>query len=221
MSMRVWPVIHVQSQAQVLANAAIAAAAGVHGVFLIHMDGEDDTLDPLGAVLRARYPELKIGVNYLSLPAPAALEHSLASGFDATWTDKPGVRSDGEAWHVPALAARLAAHPKHLFFGSVAFKYQPEDPEPGAAAVKAWARGMIPTTSGLATGQAPSLEKLVAIRAALGPNAPLALASGVDPNNVALLAPLLTDILVSTGISRDFYNFNPERLAQLLARVAD
>ena len=76
---------------------------------------------------------------------------------------------------------------------------------------------MVPTTSGLATGHAPEVGKLRAIREAIGGYNQLALASGAAPENIGRLAPYLTDILVSTGISKNFHEFEPSRLHAMVA----
>ena len=86
---QVWPVIHFDTPASAYRNAAIAAHCGCTGVFLIHMDGLDDQLDPVAVEIKRRHPELKVGINYLTLPAPVALVRSLSLGLDATWTDTP------------------------------------------------------------------------------------------------------------------------------------
>lgn len=215
--LRVWPVIHLHTVAQAVANARIDQAAGAHGVFLIHMSGDDDMIEPAGRAISEQCPGLVVGANYLSLSATQALERSLAAGFAATWSDAPGVHSTGVNESARALASRVRQHPGHEFFASVAFKYQEPDPDPGKAASAALSLDMIPTTSGPATGQAPAIEKLQAIRASIGPSAALALASGVTPENVAQLVPCLSDILVATGISADFHTFDPARLSRLMA----
>lgn len=215
--LRIWPVIHLESVEQALANARVALAEGASGVFLIHMDGDDDMIEPAAIAIRAACPGLAIGANYLSLPASAALIRALTAGLEASWSDNPGVRSDRITDEAQAIAGVLADHPNHLFFGSVAFKYQPSDPNPGEAAVRAQSLGMLPTTSGTATGRAPSGAKLTGIREALGPEGRLAVASGVDRTNIGEIAPLVSDILVSTGICQDFYTFDPARLAALIA----
>lgn len=215
-SLRVWPVIHLHTVALAVANARMAQAAGAHGVFLIHMSGADDMIEPAGWAIAEQCPGLAVGANYLSLSATQALERSLAAGFAATWSDAPGVHSAGVTDSAHALASRVRQHPGHEFFASVAFKYQEPDPNPGEAASAALALDMIPTTSGPATGQAPAIEKLHAIRASIGPSAPLALASGVTPANAAQLAPCLSDILVATGIGADFHTFDPSRLLRLM-----
>ena len=211
----VWPVIHVESAAQALANAELAFEQAVAGVFLIQMQGRDELLGPIAQQLKTRWPQRSVGVNFLSLPADTALQRSLSLGLDATWTDKPGVRSDRVlpvAWRVQALLERAS---RHLFFGSVAFKYQEVDSDPGRAAVLASKLGMIPTTSGEATGVAPAQSKLQTMHRSVE-GAALAVASGITPENILSFAPYLSHVLVATGIAKDFHNLDADRLRLLL-----
>lgn len=217
MTTEIWPVIHLSTPELAYRNAEIAAACGCSGVVVIHMDGRDDEIDAVAVEIKTRIPALKVGANYLTLPAHLALKRSVALGLDATWADAPGVRSEGidEAMQ-QALQPLLQANPKHLFFGSVAFKYQPVDADPPAAARNALALGMIPTTSGMATGVAPESSKLAGMRAAIG-DAPLAVASGITADNATELGRFLTHILVSTGISKSFHEFDEQSLQRLVA----
>lgn len=212
---RLWPVIHLLDLPLAVANARMAHQAGVHGVFLIHMDGDDHLIGPASRAIASACPGLVLGANFLSLEPLEALEQSLRLGLSATWTDRPGVRSDGTTDQAHRIADRLAGVKDHDFFASVAFKYQPADPDPGAAALAALALGMIPTTSGPATGRAPAVSKLQAIRKAIGPSAGLALASGVDPDNAATLGGWVSDVLVSTGIGADFHTFDEDKIRRL------
>lgn len=215
-SIRVWPVIHVRDAETALSNAALAAQLGAHGVFLIQMEGHDELLDPIAKTIRERFPSLALGVNYLSMDADFALGRAIHHTYHASWTDNPGVRSDGTQAMGEACADQLRHHPDHEFFAAVAFKYQRVDPAPASAAQKALAMGMLPTTSGAATGVAPDVEKLAAIRAGIGPEARLAVASGVTPENVAAMKPFVTDFLVATGIGQDFYTFDRGKLEALM-----
>ncbi len=74
------------------------------------------------------------------------------------------------------------------------------------------------TTSGIATGREADDAKIADFRAGLG-DAPLALASGVTPQNAARYGRDVDCFLVATGINRDgdFYNIDPARLDALLA----
>lgn len=215
---QVLPVIHVLDVAQAVQNAQLAFEHGADGVFVISMDGRDDELDGVACHLKSRWPDRFIGVNYLTVAPLAALERSLLFGLDATWTDKPGVTSQEASDQARLISELLLRHPKHKFFGSVAFKYQPTDSDPSKAAVNAATLGMVPTTSGSATGIPPAVTKVAAMRRALG-TGPLALASGLTPENVGVLAPYLTHLLVATGVSRSFHEFDAELLARFVAAV--
>ncbi len=46
------------------------------------------------------------------------------------------------------------------------------------------------------------------------------MASGIDPHNVYELGRFLTHILVSTGISSSFYDFDEGLLQRLMAQLA-
>ena len=220
--MKVWPVIHLSTLELAYRNASMAAEHGAEGVFLIHMGGDDEQILPVALHLHARLPGLKVGANYLSKGPLAAWEIACQSGLAATWTDRPGVRSDRTNEEAMQVAHRIKNEGPALFFASVAFKYQPVDPDPGTAAIRAWELGFVPTTSGQATGHAPPVAKLQAMRNALdqhGPGAPLALASGADPDNIQALAPFLSHVLVSTGISSSFHAFDEEKLRRFMVAI--
>lgn len=216
----IWPVIHLSTPELAVSNALMARDSHCTGVFLISMDGRDEAIDPAAALIRERVPGLLLGVNYLGMPAPDALRHSLAMGYDATWSDAPGVRSDEVQPKAFAVERLLQDARPHRFFGSVAFKYQAPDADPGRAALLATQLGMIATTSGEATGVAPPARKLAQMRAALG-EAPLALASGVTPDNAYELGRFLTHVLVATGVSKNFEEFDDYLLKELVKQLQD
>ena len=113
------------------------------------------------------------------------------------------------------LTPRLADKP---FFAACAFKGQVYDPDPGASAHELHNLGFIPTTSGPGTGRPPGEDHLQAIRTKYAIDLPLALASGVTPENVHIFKPYISHILVSTGISSGFYSFDEAKLAALMER---
>lgn len=215
----VWPVIHLQSPSQGIANARLAAECGCQGVFLISMNGDDGMIDPVADGIKKRLPNLKVGVNYLTKAADKAISDSLAAGHHATWADDAGVRSDAASPLAHQCEALLIDQKEHLFFAGIAFKYRKEEPDPPRAAARALYLGFLPTTSGTATGSAPDVAKLAGIRAAISPSAPLAVASGITPDNVALLGPHLSHILVATGISSSFHEFDADLLKTLMRNL--
>jgi hypothetical protein len=205
-------VIHHLDQVTTLRNAEIAAEAGFEGVLLIEMDGEDHLLDEPSKAVKAAHPDMIVGTNRLTAGTRAAILTPHLHGLDASWIDNPGlssVSSDGRPEKIAeALSFAREENPDFLFFGSVAFKTQRPDPDPARAARLAADLGWIATTSGPATGIAPEIDKLRIMREAI-PDGKLAVASGVDPENAERIAPLVDWILVATGISRDFHNFDP------------
>lgn len=197
---QVWPVIHYETIRQALDNAAIVARCGCPGVFLISMDGRDDELDQAIVAVKARFPELKVGGNFLTQGPLAALQRCLDLDIDATWTDNAGVTSFGPNDEALQIAQLLQEHPAHMFFGSVAFKGQAPEKFPAQAGVAATNLGMIATTSGPATGKAVDVAKLADMKAALG-DQPLGLASGISPDNAHLFTPYVDYFLVATHVS--------------------
>ncbi len=204
--LEVWPVIHIGLPADLIESARLAQKYGAAGVMLISMSGYDDGVDLAAILLRDRFPDLKIGVNYLGIGPREALVRSLGNGYAATWTDRQDVRG-----HTGA--------PGHQFFTGVGFKGQPTQANIGRAAAQAVERGQIPVTSGSATGIAPSIEKLSGIREWLQPGMPLGLASGATPDNIRSFEPFLTHVLVATGISNSDGVFDEAKLAAFMRAI--
>jgi hypothetical protein len=223
----VTPVIHVQDARQALRNVAVAIRAGAPGVFLINHDFPMAPFLPILREVRAACPALWLGVNFLAQPgdiAFPALGRLAAEGceIDACWADDACIdeRTDAQERADAIAGARAESGWRGLYFGGVAFKKQrpvaPEDE--GEAARRAIPYMDVVTTSGVATGQEADGDKIARFRAALG-DRPLALASGVTPDNAARYAADVDGFLVATGINHtgDFYNIDPARLDALLA----
>lgn len=218
-SPRIIPVIHHLEAGLSLEQARLALEVGADGVFLISHHDDDANLVPLAAQIRRERPAAWIGINFLSMHLRDAFKLAIDSNvrIDGLWADQPGVSSAGyetETLHIATHRASLddAGCPAPSLFASVAFKYQAFESDPGLAALKALELGFIPTTSGSATGSAPSLGKIEDIRRAIGREAPLACASGMTLDNIAVFAPLLSHVLVATGVSRDEHHFDAQLL---------
>lgn len=224
----VLPVIHVLDEAQAERNVAVAMAEGAQGVFLINHDFGVDAFLPIIRHVRARYPALWLGVNFLAVtgrdafPVLAELARD-GCQVDAYWADDARIDeragADDQAGAEAIRDARQSSGWSGLYFGGTAFKKQrPVAARDYAAAAGTAGRYMdVVTTSGVATGEAAELAKIAAFRAALGDGA-LAVASGVEPGNIAEYAGDVDAVLVATGINRkdDFYNIDPGRLRALL-----
>jgi hypothetical protein len=214
-------VIHHRDDETSLENARIADATGFNGVCLIHMQGYDELIDRPAVRIKNECPGLKVFANRLDTPPHLVVPRDLALGLDGSWVDNPGVSSKGlnpvAGIYRESVYKARQQNPDYLFFGSVAFKTQQPEPTDDAAAVaalKAAELGWIATTSGPATGIAPDIKKLRAMRHRI-PDSDMAVASGVSPENIVEIAPLVDWILVSTGISHDFHTFDPVKMHKL------
>ena len=214
------PVIHYSDDNQAMRNAERAIEAGCAGVMLIEMRGRNDGLIFAASAIKRRWPDKHVGINHLGAEIEVAVHRNLATGVDSTWTDEQLTHTDGQSdLEAQQLVRLLKCARPHAIFCAVAFKYQREEPDPADAAARAIALGFIPTTSGPSTGFAASPRKIMAMRELIGPKAPLAIASGITPDNAPIYAPLVSHMLVSTGVSASFHEFDPARLRALVEAV--
>jgi predicted TIM-barrel enzyme len=211
-------VVHHRDADLTLAQAEIALSLGAKGVFLIAHGASDGELVPLAVRLTAAHPDRLIGINCLGMTALEALAVCIAQRIKALWTDIPEISSAGVTAAGQALGDRAQAAGIEVF-ASVAFKYQRAEPDPAEAARLAAVVGTVPTTSGSGTGSAPSVAKIQRMRDALNSGTRLAIASGMDPQNVGDFQPWATDFLVATGVSQDAHHFDPTKLAAFIQRV--
>ncbi|MES3004808.1 MAG: hypothetical protein V4690_01695 [Patescibacteria group bacterium] len=209
--------IHVETENQAIRNTKIAEENGADGVFLINHRISHKELQKVYLAVRNQFPKFWIGLNFLDLQR----EHALAlmpRDANALWADDGGVHEaptkglaprHGEAKHFSKLLDR--SRWKGLYFGGVAFKTQKHANEPALLARYATAFMDVVTTSGVSTGRAPDHEKIREMKDAIGQH-PIAIASGVTPENV-LGYTLHTDcFLVATGVSDSFTELNPNRV---------
>lgn len=223
---RVFPVVHYRDWEQAYSQAMLAAKCGASGVFLINHESFSDKdnnekLFEVAASLKQSNREFKVGVNLLGEPFFAACVKAIESKVvDMLWTDTPEINSNKIGKNAILVKEFLESKRSCMeIFASVAFKYQAIEHDPSRAAQNVQKLGFIPTTSGSGTGCAPSTEKISTIRKDLLVNTRLAIASGITPNNISGFLANASDFLVATGISRDEYFFDEEKITFLIKRV--
>jgi len=218
--MNIIPVIHYSNDSQAIFNASLAAKYGCYGVFLIDMVGDQATNTfNCAYYISDLFPSLKVGMNHLSHNPQNDCAKNISAGLSMTWTDKCITHSQISNTSIQQeIAMLLKSNPHHLFFGGVAFKYQPYEPSPAQAALDSYNLNIIPTTSGTHTGQSASIEHIQTVRSMLPNNAPLAVASGISSDNIQSFKNLLNYALVATSIIKDKDNelFDDELLMQLM-----
>ncbi|KAB2911352.1 MAG: adenine phosphoribosyltransferase [Kofleriaceae bacterium] len=216
------PVIHPVGRDEALASVEVAVAAGVKGVFVINQGMSEKQVLALMMEIRGRHPALWVGVNLLGFSPIEILERGLEAGdgrLDGIWSDNAHI--DEDAAQQPEAAAFVAARREvdwsGLYFGGVAFKYQREVADAKLEWAARVARGYMDVvcTSGPGTGHEARVEKVAAMRAGLGSDGALALASGVTPENVGNFLPHVDAYLVGTGIEARLGVLDAERVAAL------
>lgn len=223
----VFPVVHVLDNEQAERNTQIAVDAGCSGVFLINHDFAYQQFLPIIRHVRHAFPDFWIGVNFLAVtgkeafPVLAALQADNVR-VDGYWADDARIDERRPSHDQPEadeiLDVKAACGWDGVYFGGTAFKKQrdvaPGDYEKSAATACSFMD--VVTTSGIATGHSADLNKIETFRKACG-DTPVALASGITPENIAQYAPFVDGVLVATGINvaDDFYNIDPVRLAKL------
>ena len=216
----VLPIVHVESRPQTMRNLHLAKEAGVDGVFLLsHGQIGDDELLAIHHELAREVPGLWLGVNCLGLGLEDVFSRA-GSSVDGVWVDDALIDEFDEEQHTArrVLEAQETAGWRGLYFGGVAFKYQRPVQDVARAARLAAKYMDVVTTSGPGTGQAAAPEKVRRMKQAIGDH-PLALASGVTPENVTEYLPWVDAVLVATGISYNFEDLDPARVRDLVRIV--
>ncbi len=217
----VLPVIHLQDEAQGASEALLAFKTGARGVFLIDHRGSFlltvRSLEAAFARLVAEgFERPWLGANLLNYGPSEAfglLHEASAHEVRGVWCDGPpnGMRKEPGGHGVWAA----------LWFGGVAFKYQRRTDDLDVEARRSIDAGVdVLTTSGPATGMPCDPEKVRRLRALVGPNGSVGVASGVNAANARGLVDAGADaLLVASSIARtgDFHRMDAGRLAELLA----
>jgi uncharacterized protein len=215
----VLPVIHVETRSEALSNAQIAREAGADGVFLINHGMADEPLLEIHASVADAHPGWWIGVNCLGI-TPDDVFRSVSERVCGVWADNAGIEEGQEEqpYAKVVLDLRNMLAPSCLYFGGVAFKYQRHVQALEQASRLAAQFMDVVNNSGPGTGQAAPVDKIRRMKLVLG-DRPLAIASGVTPENVGDYLPHADSFLVATGISRSFTELDPARLKALIRRV--
>lgn len=217
--MQVHPVIHLRSPDQAITEGEKALDYGADGVFLIDHRVDYDTNQLIDAFngLRESRPKSFIGVNLLQLSAVRALEYledshkekRLSQLPNALWADDIDGLSKEEYKSVEEMKMAIGKSASNvLLLGGIAFKYSgsyTEDPNEAAGQVERLQPFVdVVTTSGRATGEPPTVAKIHAMKQVA--EKPIAVASGLNANNLKYFAGLVDMVLVASSIETGPYS---------------
>lgn len=231
MALDIYPVIHIDSEAQATEQATLALESGADGVYLIDHHNTHDTALLLSAYnsVKGTFPSGFVGLNFLQRHSSALAFRELlaAKASDvideypsALWVDY----ADTDKEETEALRTEQPELADILYLGGVAFKYTnayTADAEKAADEAARLAPFVdVVTTSGAGTGIAPSPEKIASMKKATSPK-PLAVASGISIDNIEGYAGSFDQLLVSTSIEEEPYSgiFNEKRLKELIDKA--
>ncbi len=210
----VYPVVHINDETTACRQAELALGLGADGVFLIDHVRLQDTERVFNVFNQIGGEGVWVGVNLLGFAASAAtnaLKEARRSGMlhrapDALWVDD--AVSDRSFPGVKNILAASNGLRRTQYFGGIAFKYTPhhtENPEAAAYQASRYAHNVdVVTTSGPATGREASVDKLRAMRDVTWQ--PLAVASGVTPENVGNYTSIVDKILVASSVETGRYS---------------
>jgi hypothetical protein len=214
-------------------NTRLAIEGGCPGVFLINHDFGVDEFLPIIRHVRQKFPGIWLAVNFLAVTGKDAFpvlgklanEGTLVDGYwadDARIDEFADTNNQTEADEI--LKVKKDSGWDGMYFGGTCFKKQREVlPEHYATSAQLATHFMdVVTTSGIATGHAADLGKIETFRKACG-DTPIAIASGITPQNVHQYAELVDCLMVATGINiqDDFYNIDPTRLNNLMENLKE
>lgn len=199
------PVEHTMAQCKVaVENGAdgVAVIAGERRITDAHLEQTADRIKRI-------YPQLTLIINYLC-PTHDAMA-KVPDFADGLWTDQ-GLDARGFQNRVENAAAARASHRANWggrwfagFFHKGGDLRLPDDD----AALNALADqflalhpSVIPTTTGAGTGIPANVPALARLHKAIGGRKPMAIASGVDAQNVYAYLPYIDYFFVATGIEQ-------------------
>jgi hypothetical protein len=199
----VLPVIHVESLDQAIRNINTCISAGADGCFLINHVISREELITIAKECRRLFPDYWLGINDLSVRAVDDLGDLLF--LDGLWTDQAFNLFDSFKYD-------------GLYFGGVAFKYQPIEKDLKGACEAAITSMNVVTTSGPSTGFAPEIKKIREMREYLGSHI-LAIASGLDFVNVVDYIYDADIFMLSSSICKNDENIDLTALEAFISTV--
>ncbi|MCK9272536.1 hypothetical protein M0P65_03245 [Candidatus Gracilibacteria bacterium] len=216
-------VIHADTLEQTISNVKIAVENNLSGVFLINHRINWMELVEIFGKTREEFEKIWMGINLLGHNLygtinEVGLMQMRGCRVDGIWVDNPEIKGINPGYDNQDIIKKRINYLgwKGLYFGGVAFKYQPEVENLELACAQGQKYLDVTTTSGPGTGEAVNIEKLKKIREFSGDH-PIAVASGTNDKNIIDSSEFADIFLVSTHLNKqgDFLNLDPEKVKRM------
>lgn len=201
------PVIHVASELQAFRNIELCIKANINLCWLIGHNLDNFQLIKIAHKAKQMYRKINIGINCLGMSYDDV--SVFASSINYVWTD-----------NCYAESRDFGIERNHKYFGGVAFKYQHPRFSLEDDCVNALSFVDVITTSGDKTGEAPDLNKIKKIYSYVNPR-PIAIASGINEDNIHQFLPYVDYYLVATGISKNWHELDLDKIKRLQDIIID
>lgn len=213
------PVLHIQSEKQAVENLDLLLECGIKQVFVIGHEGKFRSAEKLVHIADLAHQKgFWCGINFLGYEPIEMLKQYANASIEALWYDNSFAGIDNQK--TKAIYEAKNQYADHIkLFGGVAFKYctQPKDLKEACTVAEQCMDVVV--TSGNGTGIAADVQKINEMRCYLDPNTKLGIASGITAENVHEYDA--DYLLVSTGISKDFYTFDKEKIQNLIEKISN
>jgi len=223
---RIWkehivlPAIHARTSKQVIENLKIVEWEWADGFFLVNNKISSPELLNIYRDIQWKFDSLFHWINDLWVSPDQTFLDTAECRTDWIWVDNPRIQAVNGIDETDVIEqAKQTVNRKWLYFWWVAFKYQKAIPEKELphAIDQAKLHMDVLTTSGSATWNAANIDEIKKFHA----HAwwfPIALASGITPDNIWSYAPYIDVSIVATWISQDFFNLDRNKLKKLIRR---
>lgn len=213
--------LHARDLKHALEWTKIAIDNGAHGVALVsHFVGPEYGAY-IACVIKERYPYHKVIANIRQRETLNTFKIMKWSHIDGIRVDQAMIKwideIEGKENSAEEVLQRQQENwEEKLYFGGLDFKHQKHlTPEEYPFAVQQAKKYLdVITTSWPATGKSADVEKVRKIKELSGDH-PVGLASGVTPENIHEYISNTEISIVATGISKNYYDLDPDKVRQL------
>lgn len=192
----------------------------INGVWLLTNNTNSNTIEKVIIWVRKNFSDLWIGVNLIGENIITILEFINKNRPDGIWNDRSSV-NDEKYQNVPNIMIDQIKRLKWsgLYFGGILFKYVAVQGDKKNIVKKSSKYMDVLTTSGIGTGIPIEKKKLEFIYKTKHKNLPVAVASGITPENISDIIQYCNIFIVRSSIVDSNNNVSISKLFKLINAI--